>query len=241
MNSNVWTESVKQLSTLTARPIIALDLPGYGDSISSAENCTLQSDTLEDLVEWVAAQITSPSTIIGWSLGGLVATKLAIKYPNKVKSLGLISSSPKFVAQNNWPGIQPRVLSGFADNLNTDHQAVIERFMAIQAMGSHTAKQDIKQIKNAVLAKPTPSATVLQSGLTLLAEVDLRSELASLTMPVHLLLGRLDALVPVKMIQQLTEYTDAFEITVLEKASHAPFISDPEAYKDWFLELINLK
>ncbi|MDC2889767.1 hypothetical protein [Psychrosphaera algicola] len=76
-----------------------------------------------------------------------MATQLAITQPEKILNLGLVASSPKFMADGNWPGIQPAVLDQFANQLDNEHKAVIERFMAIQAMGSVSAKQDIKELK----------------------------------------------------------------------------------------------
>ncbi|MDO6719018.1 pimeloyl-ACP methyl ester esterase BioH [Psychrosphaera sp. 1_MG-2023] len=235
MNNNVWTQTIEQLSLLTERPIVAIELPGYGD-----EPNTVNNHTVETLSDWLADQIQEPSTIIGWSLGGVVATQLAITQPEKILNLGLVASSPKFMADGNWPGIQPAVLDQFANQLDNEHKAVIERFMAIQAMGSVSAKQDIKRIKTAVLAKPTPTSDVLKQGLEILKNADLRQKLHLIQVPVAVLLGRLDALVPIKMTKQLTEFTQAFDVTELDKASHAPFISHPEAFNLWCLDLINL-
>lgn len=232
MNNNVWQHTLSRLKEVTNRPIVTLELPGYGD----ADN-VLDSHSVESLSHWLNEQIHVASTVIGWSLGGLVATRFALDYPEKVLSLGLVASSPKFLAEDQWPGIKPNVLTGFAAHLATDHQNVIERFMAIQAMGSNSAKQDIKLIKQAVLQKPTPTPDVLRQGLAILEEADLRLELNNLKVPCALLLGKLDALVPIKMAEQLTEFAQTIKVTVVEKASHAPFISHPEAFDIWCLEV----
>ena len=43
-----------------------------------------------------------------------------------------------------------------------------------------------------------------------------------------------------KRLLNITEFTQAFDVTELDKASHAPFISHPEAFNLWCLDLINL-
>lgn len=102
MNNNVWAHLLDELVALTSRPILTLELPGYGDR----EN-TIAEHTVESLSAWLDSEISQPATLIGWSLGGLVATQFALDFPHKVSGLGLIASSPKFIAEGDWPGIQP--------------------------------------------------------------------------------------------------------------------------------------
>ena len=47
-----------------------------------------------------------------------------------------VASSPCFMAREDWPGIAPKVLAGFNQMLAGDFMQTIERFLAIQAMGS---------------------------------------------------------------------------------------------------------
>ncbi len=101
------------------------------------------------------------------------------------------------MAKENWPGMESQVMLQFAGQLQQDLALTVERFLAIQAMGSSTARQDIKLLKQAVLSLPLPCALALQGGLELLATLDLRQEFAALPQPVFSILGRLDSLVPV--------------------------------------------
>lgn len=82
--------------------------------------------------------------------------------------------------------------------------------------------------------RPAPQLAALEAGLGLLAEVDLRDELTPLSLPWLRVYGRLDSLVPKASIPLLDERYPSSRSVVLEKASHAPFISHPQQ----FIEII---
>lgn len=222
LNHQVWSQLLQALPEDLA--IHTPDLPGFGLSPCPA------SYDLDSVLAVLAEQIPDQSIVIGWSLGGLLAIALASRYPHKVKKLGLIASSPCFMAKDNWPGMESRVMQQFAVQLQQDLALTVERFLAIQAMGSSTARQDIKLLKQAVLSVPLPSAVALQGGLELLASLDLRQEFAALTQSVFIILGHLDSLVPVAIAPLLQNLRPGLQLEILQKASHAPFISHQEEF-----------
>lgn len=208
--------------------VLTPDLPGYG--LATDYPMPYELDALADQL---AASIPPQSLVLGWSLGGLIATQLALRYPAKVRALALLASSSCFLQQTDWPGMNANVMQQFAGALSANLALTVERFLAIQAMGSTTARQDIKQLKQAVLSLPLPDAIVLAGGLDILASADLRPVLSQLQMPLWGCFGRLDSLVPVAMTQQLITFAPQVDITVLAKASHAPFISHPAEFLSW--------
>lgn len=222
LNHQVWLQ-LKQALPADLK-VYTPDLPGFGLSPCPS---TYDADVV---LAQLAGQIPDQSILIGWSLGGLLAIALASRYPHKVKKLGLIASSPCFMAKESWPGMDARVMQQFAGQLQQDLALTVERFLAIQAMGSSTARQDIKLLKQAVLSLPLPSARSLQGGLELLATLDLRQEFAALPQPVFAILGRLDSLVPVAIAPLLQHLSPQLQIEILQKASHAPFISHQQEF-----------
>lgn len=222
LNHQVWSQLVSALPD--ALSIYTPDLPGFGVS-----PCPVCYD-LDTVLSQLAEQIPAQSAVVGWSLGGLLAIALASRYPEKVNKLGLIASSPCFISKDDWPGMASHVMQQFAGQLQQDLALTVERFLAIQAMGSSTARQDIKLLKHAVLSLPLPSALALQGGLELLATVDLRQEFAALPQPVFSILGRLDSLVPVAIAPLLQKLRPELQVEILQKSSHAPFISHQQEF-----------
>ncbi|MED7773977.1 pimeloyl-ACP methyl ester esterase BioH [Aeromonas dhakensis] len=228
MNGAVWHGIVPALAARYRVHLV--DLPGFGNSPLAGETeCSLPW-----LAEQVVAILPEQCHLLGWSLGGLVASQLALNHPERLHSLITVASSPCFMARDEWPGIAPKVLTGFNQMLAGDFKQTIERFLAIQAMGSEHARDDIRQLRHWLAERPAPQLAALEAGLDLLADVDLRDELAQLNLPWLRVYGRLDSLVPKASIPLLDERYPASRSVVLEKASHAPFISHPQQ----FIEII---
>jgi pimeloyl-[acyl-carrier protein] methyl ester esterase len=222
MNGAVWKQTVEALSSHFRVHVV--DLPGYGYSADS------HAGDLQEMAEKVLADAPDQAIWLGWSMGGLVATHIALRYPQRVTKLVTVASSPKFSAERPWRGIQPDVLAAFTEQLAQDFSATVEHFMALQAMGSPTAKQDIKLLKDAVLTRPAPNPDALMTGLELLAEVDLRSQLCDISMPFLRLYGRLDGLVPAKVAKDMDILHAGSESHIFSQSSHAPFMTEPEEF-----------
>lgn len=224
MNGAVWHGIASELAAHYRLHLV--DLPGFGNSPLKGGS----EYTLPWLAEQVAAVLPEKCHLLGWSLGGLVASQLALTMPERLHSLITVASSPCFMARDEWPGIAPKVLAGFNQMLAGDFMQTIERFLAIQAMGSEHARNDIRQLRHWLAERPAPQLAALEGGLGLLAEVDLREALVNLDLPWLRLYGRLDTLVPKAAIPLLDECYPASRSRVLDKASHAPFISHPEQF-----------
>lgn len=229
LNAQVWDCITPELRSHFTLHLV--DLPGFGRSSG------FSAMSLSDMAQWVLAQAPEKAIWLGWSLGGLVASQVALTHPERVQALVTVASSPCFSAQGDWPGIKPEVLSGFQQQLSLDFQRTVERFLALQTMGTENARQDARKLKSAVLALPMPTEAVLNGGLEILKTVDLREPLSGLKMPFLRLYGRLDGLVPRKIIPLLDAQWPASQSVVFDKAAHAPFISHHEAFCDVLLDL----
>ena len=235
MNSAVFTPLHLSLSEYRVHYV---DLPGFGHSSA------IEGD-IDDWLEALIIQLPHEAIWVGWSLGGLLATLAALNYPAKVRGLVTIASSPCFMAreEEKWPGIPPQILSQFGESLHKDLGKTIERFLAIQAMGSATAKEDIKRLKNLVLSRPLPDSRALVQGLQMLKCVDLRPRLDQINLPWLRIWGRLDGLVP-RRVPPLMPVNDAlYRDFILPKASHAPFFSHTDdflaGFVTWIEEISN--
>ena len=226
MNGAVWHGLASRLEDDFSLHLV--DLPGFGHSPALP-----RSARLNDWVNAVLDVVPDQAAWLGWSLGGLLATQAALMAPRRVSHLITLASTPCFVANSAWPGIKPEVLATFEQQLVEDHQAVIHRFLALQAMGSEHAREDIRQLKASLAVKPGPDPAALAAGLGLLGDVDLRPRLGELQLPLLRLYGRLDGLVPQKVAPLvealLSEKLARGHSHIEAKASHAAFISHPEA------------
>lgn len=222
LNAEVWHCISEELSSHFTLHLV--DLPGFGRSQGFG------AMALEEMAECVLQQAPENAIWLGWSLGGLVASQVALTHPERVQALVTVASSPCFSACDAWPGIKPDVLAGFQHQLSEDFQRTVERFLALQTMGTETARQDARALKKTVLALPMPPVDVLNGGLEILRTVDLRESLTSLTVPFLRLYGYLDGLVPRKVVPLLDALWPESESLIFAGAAHAPFISHPDAF-----------
>lgn len=232
VNQGVWQGVTQPL--VDRVNLVTPDLPGFGLCADYP-----QPYLLDAVVDQLATQIPPRSNVCGWSLGGLLAIALANRYPDKVQQLGLLAASPCFVARAGWPGMAPIVLQQFARALSENLPQTIERFLAIQAMGSSSARNDTKVLKQAIMAYPMPEVAAIEGALQLL-QCDLRDEFAALRQPVTGFYGRLDSLVPVKVVELLQQLQPQASFTLATHASHAPFISHPGEFMQWLSSWLGL-
>lgn len=222
LNAEVWRGILTRL-----RPHFRLhlvDLPGYGRSRD------IPAFTLPALCEALLPRLPEGSLVLGWSLGGLVATQLALQAPQRLQGLITVAASPCFAAQENWPGIRPSVLTGFKHQLSQHFEKTVERFMALQTLGTPSARQDAVALREAVLTQPLPEVRVLNAGLSLLQNTDFRPRLAEISVPSLRIYGALDALVPRDIVPRVDTLSGNGHSVVIPKAGHAPFISHPDFF-----------
>lgn len=239
LNSACWQSIVPLLAVHYRLHLV--DLPGFGFS----HECYSASQSLPDITAALAEVAPENAVWLGWSLGGLCASHFALQYPQRVSALVTVASSPKFMAADAtadspaWSGIAEQVLAQFQLQLQQNLGQTINRFLAIQGMGSATAKQDIKQLKALLAERPQPHQQALSNGLALLANVDLRAQLPLLTMPLYRCYGRLDSLVPKASVDWLDNYLPQSAKVIFRASSHAPFISEPQLFVNKLQEFID--
>ncbi|MBI2380741.1 MAG: pimeloyl-ACP methyl ester esterase BioH [Gammaproteobacteria bacterium] len=200
--------------------VTTVDLPGFGRSALP------QALDLDALVAGVLDVLPAQAHLLGWSLGGMVAMALAARHPQRVARLVTVASQPCFRSKDDWPhAMALATLDKFTAQLEADYADTLQKFLALQALGSEHAKDDIRLLKETVFAHGPAKPDALRAGLKVLHDADLRGELAAIRAPWLRVYGRLDGLVPVRAAQAHAELAPLSRQHVFPKASHAPFIS----------------
>ncbi len=241
LNSGVWQPLIELFNKNhnNKYQLITVDLPGFGKN-SSIE---IEPYSLENICHHIAQTISQPAIYLGWSLGGLVATQMSLSYPEKVRALISVASSPFFLEQSsrNWHGIKSNVLASFHQQLSQDTAKTINGFLKIQAMGSPHIRQDLKHITQLVMAYSLPSKKTLTNSLTLLSDCDLRARLSEVNKPFLRLYGHNDSLVPKAVIEQVNHLAPASDYHIFNHASHAPFISHLDDFYQTVMNWLNVQ
>lgn len=199
--------------------VTLIDLPGFGRS------AMIPDYSLDNIVDHLLEITPAKATWLGWSLGGLVATKAALSYPERVTNLICVASSPKFCREKNWPGMELSLLHKFNEQLNSDYEDTLRKFFLLQFYGLTVNKEMIRWLNQNMFLYGKPSVQTLRAGLKLLEHEDLRAQLSHIRCPILYMFGKMDALVPVGIGERLSEIKSDIQCVVLPKASHALFLS----------------
>ncbi len=230
-NGDIWDQVATQLAEHWR--VYQIDLPGHGRS-------PMCQYTLPTLTETLAANLPKKAVWIGWSLGGLLAMAMARWQPESVQTLGLVSTSPRFVRADDWPhAMSSAVLKQFADQLQRDTLGTLQRFLALQVKGSETARQQLRTLKAWLKKTPLPQSPALSASLQLLQETDLRPELSQIACSAFLCLGRRDTLVPAGVGEDCQRWWPGLRTDYIESAAHVPFLSHPDAFQESILRQLH--
>jgi pimeloyl-[acyl-carrier protein] methyl ester esterase len=220
MHSGIWRDFAGQLAQNYR--VTCIDLPGHGRSEKVA------AFTLERVSGALVDAVTDePSCWLGWSLGASVVLEIAKRFPGRVNSLVLLAGNPSFTQTVGWPGMKVGLLDAFAAQLNEDCQATLLRFLSLQVKNLSDYKTLLRTLKTAVLECAAPGNETLQGGLDILKHSDLRPVLSDISVPVSVILGSHDTLVPVNAGQNMQELTPRMTLNIIDKAGHVPFLSHP--------------
>lgn len=198
-----------------------VNLPGYNNTPAVSEY------TLNKLALQIENQIGEDVTVIGWSMGGLVAMQLAELFPNKVTKLILLTSTPCFSRKETWTEAMDRkVLKNFLVAYNKQPKETLERFTYLTTEGSNNPRNWLRVLKK--LTEVEVSQEALEKGLDLLINSDLRDLMRRLDIPILMIFGEKDSLVPVTSKDEVKKLNPKIDINVIKDAGHIPFITDTE-------------
>lgn len=216
-----------------------VDLPGHGYSkpLTDSNSIELYSDYL---IEELQLHLQQDLILLGWSMGGLLAQSIAAKLAQRVSKLVLVTATPAFVNKTDWQhGVDKKILQMFAADLLADYEKTLARFLAIQFLGIEEQKTLLRHAKDLVFARPSPDAVMLEQGLQLLNDTDLRSLLHNIACPTLIINGERDSLITTAAAAYLAEHIPNGRAVIVDGAGHAPFLSHAAAFYRYLGRFIN--
>lgn len=195
------------------RRVVALDLPGHGGSsrdVGVGDAAVLSQAVLGFLV----ALDPGPVHLVGHSMGGAIAAMLAAGHPELVRSLTLIAPA----------GLGPDINTAFIDGFvrasrRKDAAEVLQLLVHDPALVSRTMVEDVlrfKRLDGVTAALDTIARAWFAGGRQ---TVDLTATIAGLALPVQVIWGRDDKIIPVAHADAVAP---GVPMHVLEAAGHLP-------------------
>jgi pyruvate dehydrogenase E2 component (dihydrolipoamide acetyltransferase) len=208
---NTWMFTQPALAE--GRRVIALDLPGHGGSAKD-----VGAGDAESLSRVVGAALDALGIerghLVGHSMGGAVTATLALRRPERAASLTLIAPA----------GLGSEINAGFIDGFvrasrRREATEVLGLLVYDPALVSRTMVEDVLRYKrlDGVPAALTKIAEAWFPGGR--QSLDLRERVAALSLPVQIIWGREDRIIPVSNAEALAA---RLPVHIIEQAGHLP-------------------
>ena len=225
MSGRCWENVASRLAEKYRVHVV--DLPGHGASGNSED----------DWVEVLADAFDGEVSLCGWSLGGQIAIEWASRRPGTVEKLVLVAATPCFVSRPGWDhGMDSAVFGGFAEALDHEADAVMRRFLHLQAQGGREEKRLFRQLQ---AYQGQPDERTLKKGLDMLRSADLREKFSALSQPVLVMHGEGDRIVPSGAGKWLFENARRARLESIKDCAHAPFLSHPDFFVSSITEFLD--
>lgn len=203
-------------------------------------------DTLVDtLVDSIAAQIPANSVVCGWSLGGMLAARIAARYPEKILGLITLASNTVFVASQSWPmAMAAATFEQFSHSFDAKPKQALKRFKLLEVHGDEKAKEQLAYLQSLSLDLDKNNLIAdLQQGLVLLSKIDNTAHLSQITCPSLYCFGEKDALVPASLVEALEHRIHSNQRAVIIQGAghllHYPDSRLTDLLASFFMELNN--
>lgn len=223
-----WEEQLRSLSNDYG--IIAWNTPGYGGSDNRPPDVDAYADAAAHLIE--ALEI-APLPVVGHSMGGVIGTRLAARYPELVAMIILSSTFPG----NGEPPDAP-LSEGYRNRIHElqtldPHEFGMARALSMVAKG--TAPETVSKVARV-------AATVNERGFvnacTMLDRADNRASLRAIKVPVLILEGGKDPIIPREMGDELELHIPHADRKALPEVGHASYMESPEEFNRTLVSFI---
>lgn len=223
-NSALWRPWIVQY--FPEYQITLIDLPGHGESeqLSASQD----DNRIQAWLDALLAVLPAKASVVGWSLGGLLAQSIALQHPQRVDKLILLASSPCFVQKAGWlPALEVSLFARYLQEVTQQTLGLLRSFFALQTIGSAQPKQLLKQLLPLISQVLLGHVQSLKEGLAILAHSDLREQLVNLEQDTLWLFAEQDAIVPVALIEYITQLQPNANVMRIDNSGHLPFLAQP--------------
>jgi pyruvate dehydrogenase E2 component (dihydrolipoamide acetyltransferase) len=209
-DSDRWLFTQQPLSEKAT--VYAFDLPGHGQSSKNVDDGTV-SGLAETVMAFLDSLEITEARLIGHSLGGAIALQAAISYPNRVTRLDLIA--PAGLGEE----INRDYINGFIETDNRkEMKGLLQQLVADPELVNRALVNDMLQFKrtDGVADALSQIAAGFINDQGRQSRV-MREEAALLTIPINLIWGSLDKIIPAEHAKELPAQIKS---TVLEGYGH---------------------
>ena len=212
---------------------VAYDVRGYGQTDRVYEP-PYEIDLLAaDLRALLTSLGIARATLVGVSLGGLIAQQFALKHPSMVAALVIADSVGQFSPESRAMFAErARIVKAQGTQPLVD--GILTRWFTPEFAAQNPAR--IAGFREQILANdPTTVAATCRIATTF----NLLDQLASITAPTLVLVGEHDRGNPLPKAREIQERISGAELAVIPGAAHFGPVEQPETFNRLVLDFLN--
>jgi pimeloyl-ACP methyl ester carboxylesterase len=210
------------------RLVLAADLPGLGQSAPVDEEFDLGA-VADALAGELARRAPAGFDLVGNSLGGAIALLLAARHQELVRRLVLVSPAgfaprpPALSALLGLAGpaavaLRRRLGSGLAGNATARRALLWGNIAEPQRLSGADARTMLQSSRGSAQIGP---------ALAAILQADLREELARLEVPLGVIWGEADRIIPIRTLEVIQKLRPDAVVETIARAAHVPHVERP--------------
>lgn len=213
-----------ELRRLPGTDVHALDLPGHGKS--EGRGYQTISQYAKSVVDWMEHIDIQNAILVGHSMGGAIASKIAIDHPQSLSGLCLIGSS-----------LTLRVSSELIDALSQKNTVSKAINMIIKWSFSDQASEELKMLMMKRMMYVRMS--VLQGDFKACNDFDITMDASSIICPTLVLCGGNDRMTPSRQSQLLASKIPISTLKIIPDSGHMVMMERPNEVAGSILEFVS--
>jgi len=226
-----WRHEVETLAQAGYR-VIAWDAPGYG--VSPLPEIYEISSLAETAASFVMALGGERNVLVGHSMGGIIAPKVAELTPKLVHAV-VISASLASLKQGG-EAFEREFIEKRVPPLRKVATLAEAAMPLLRSMFHPESKGPLVDLVLDVAGK-TPSETFIQAMLAI-TRYDGEPVVRKLAVPTLVIGGRKDPVAQAALVEELAGMIPGAELRIFEKSGHYPFAEEPDAFNATLLDFI---
>jgi|GEM_PF-1620160 len=132
-------------------------------------------DVFERIAAPLITHLPAKAIYVGWSFGGLLATFILSRYPERVASFIGLATTPKFMATSTWPGMPAPGFMAMLDRLKAEGWSDYFKANYKAAVSQLPEHEQLYQwLLNQLAISPIPDLALFEHYVVLSQTIDLR-------------------------------------------------------------------
>ncbi|MFC7395735.1 3-oxoadipate enol-lactonase [Chelatococcus sp. GCM10030263] len=199
--------------------VIRYDKRGHGlSSVGPGE--ARMDDFVADLAGLLNALGVEKVTLVGLSIGGIIAQLFHARHPDRLLSLVLCGTAHRIGSAEGWAG---RIETVRAEGIAAVADVTMERWFTANFRASRPA--ELEGCRNMLTRTPLKGYI---AGCAALRDADLSEAAKAITVPTTCIVGRDDSSTPVDLVRSLADLVRGSAFHVVDQAAHIPCVEQPE-------------